>query len=100
MRNKFYLAFAGSLIGLAVAAPASAIVIGNADSNAADYVSLATTPGFTHGSAAYNQAFSSVGQIFGLEGTSLFAGSGVLLQNNWVLTAAHITSGATSLKFY
>ena len=55
----------------------------------ADYINLAN-------SAAYN----SVGQIFGTSSSGGFAASGVIIAQDWVLTAAHVTSGATSLQFY
>ena len=104
MSTKRLPALAIGAIGLCLAAPAGAIVIGNADTSAQDYISLATVAGFTHtdsfGTATYNQAFGSVGQIYGTDSAGGFAASGVLLGNNWVLTAAHVTSGATSLSFY
>lgn len=44
-------------------------------------------------------AYQSVGQILGADASSSFAASAVLLNSNWALTAAHVTSGATSLNF-
>src|SRR5689334_12432727 len=83
------LAIGAAMIGAAILpAPANAIVItsGTADSN---YINLGN-------SSAYN----SVGQIYGADSSGAFAASGVLIAQNWVLTAAHVTSGATSLQFY
>ena len=74
--------------GLAFAGQAGAIVI-NDGTSSADYINLAnTTP------------YNSVGQIFGTSGGGGFAASGVIIAQDWVLTAAHVTSGATSLQFY
>ena len=72
----------------ALASPAAAIVIRNGTSDAS-YTNLA-------GNFAYN----SVGQIYGADSSGAFAASGVLIAQDWVLTAAHVTSGATSLKFF
>ena len=65
--------------------PASAIVIGTGLDQ--DYLNKAL-------------GYTSVGQIYGTDSSGSFAASGVLIASNWVLTAAHVTSGATSLKFY
>src|SRR5262249_32992881 len=105
MSMKRLPALAAGIIGLwCLAAPAGAIVIGNADTNANDYIRLATDPKFkitdSFGSASYNSAFVSVGQIYGTDSAGGFAASGVLIGGGWVLTAAHVTSGATSLSFY
>jgi hypothetical protein len=43
--------------------------------------------------------YPSVGQILGADATSSFAASAVLVSQDWALTAAHVTSGATSLSF-
>jgi V8-like Glu-specific endopeptidase len=91
--------------GLAWTAQAAAMVIGNANSSAKDYISLATVPGFTrtnsYGTAAYNDAFASVGQVYGMTARGrTVAASGVLIASEWVLTAAHVTLGATSLKIW
>jgi hypothetical protein len=43
--------------------------------------------------------YPSVGQIRGTDATSSFAASAVLISQNWALTAAHVTSGASSLTF-
>ena len=43
--------------------------------------------------------YPSVGQILGTDPTSSFAASAVLVSPDWALTAAHVTSGATSLNF-
>jgi hypothetical protein len=43
--------------------------------------------------------YPSVGQILGADPTSSFAASAVLVSPNWALTAAHVTSGATSLSY-
>src|SRR6185436_6300321 len=74
--------------GLAFAGQAGAIVI-NDGTSSVDYINLAnTTP------------YNSVGQIYGTSSSGGFAASGVIIAQDWVLTAAHVTSGATSLQFY
>ncbi len=82
------LAALAALSGIAFAHQASAIVIGNGAFDA-DYINLAN-------STPYN----SVGQIYGTSGSGGFAASGVIVAQDWVLTAAHVTSGASSLQFY
>lgn len=77
------------LIGaLVLAAPAHAIVI-RAGTSDSDYINLASS-----------SLFNSVGQVYGTDTSGAFAASGVLIAEDWVLTAAHVTSGATSLTFY
>ena len=104
MKFKLYAVAAATLLCTVISQPTVAMVIGNADTTTKDYISLATTPGFTHtdsyGTASYNSAFSSVGQIYGTSNSGAFAASGVLIAPDWVLTAAHVTSGATSLTFW
>jgi len=87
MRNKLFLLMVAMMGGVTFAGPAAAIVIsGTSDS---PYINLAnTTP------------YNSVGQIYGTDSSGGFAASGVLIAQNWVLTAAHVTSGALSLNFY
>lgn len=84
---KFFesIAAIGCVIGLAAATPALAGVIGSGDSST--YQDL----------AGY---YPSVGQIYGSDASGSFAASGVVIAPNWVLTAAHVVSGATSLNFY
>jgi len=94
--RRFYAVTAAVIAAAALAHPARAIVIGNADTNAADYISLATDPTFS----GYRPVYGSVGQIYGADNSGTFAASGVLIASQWVLTAAHVTSGTTSLKFY
>jgi hypothetical protein len=43
--------------------------------------------------------YASVGQILGSTADYNFSASGVLIANNWVLTAAHVVDQATSLSF-
>src|SRR5262245_39034650 len=74
--------------GFTLAGPAAAIVIQNGASDSA-YINLGN-------STTYN----SVGQIYGTDSSGGFAASGVLIAQDWVLTAAHVTSGAQSLTFY
>lgn len=45
-------------------------------------------------------SYTSVGQIYGADSGGNFAASGVVIAKNWVLTAAHVVSGASSLSFY
>jgi V8-like Glu-specific endopeptidase len=86
MRSKLLLIMIATMG--AVTGPAEAIVIKDGASDS-DYINLAnTTP------------YSSVGQIYGTNSSGGFAASGVLIGQNWVLTAAHVTSGALSLNFY
>src|SRR3954471_1903895 len=87
MRAKNLAAIA-ALTGIAFAEQAAAIVIGDGGFDS-DYINLAN-------SAPYN----SVGQIFGTSGSGGFAASGVVVAPDWVLTAAHVTAGASSLQFY
>jgi hypothetical protein len=89
MRRAFFATAA--VFALGVAQPASALVIRDTAGSPSDsaYTSLANT-----------YAYSSVGQIYGTDSSGAFAASGVLIAPGWVLTAAHVTSGATSLKFF
>ncbi|MBI3709862.1 MAG: trypsin-like serine protease [Proteobacteria bacterium] len=86
MRNKVLTILGAALAGMTLAAPAGALVIrdGTADSL---YTNLANS-------------YSSVGQIYGTDSQGAFAASGVLIAPGWVLTAGHVTSGATSLTFF
>lgn len=78
------------VLGAAIAAfPASAGVIRHdvADSK---YLTLGANP-----------AFASVGQVFGNTSSYSFLASGVLIStgaDSWVLTAGHVTAGATALS--
>jgi len=83
--KKFAGAAFACATGLVLAAPAEAVVIGSGSDSA--YQAL----------AGY---FPSVGQIYGTDSTGGFAASGVVIASNWVLTAGHVTSGATSLSFF
>src|SRR5262249_53285547 len=87
-RVRFLATIATMVGGLAVAGSAHAIVIQNGASDSA-YINLGN-------SASYN----SVGQIYGTDSSGAFAASGVVIAQNWVLTAAHVTSGAQSLTFF
>jgi len=49
---------------------------------------------------ALASSYTSVGQIYGSDAGGSFAASGVVIDKYWVLTAAHVTSGATALSFY
>ncbi len=80
------LAAAMAMGGLAFAQQAGAIVINDYTPDA-QYINLGNT-------------YRSVGQIFGTGGSGGFAASGVIIGQDWVLTAAHVTSGATSMQFY
>lgn len=73
--------------GLGLATSAQAIVVGSGPDSA--YLALGN-------SAAY----ASVGQIYGTDSSGGFAASGVMIAPGWVLTAGHVTAGATSLKFF
>ena len=86
--NSRILAAVIAVLGVAAAGPASAIVIkaGTSDSS---YINLGNS-----------SVYSGVGQIYGTDSGGGFAASGVLIASDWVLTAAHVTSGATSLKFW
>lgn len=72
-------------MALSVIAPAESAVIGSGDDSLYQ---------------ARGSYFPSVGQIYGTDASGGFAASGVVIAPNWVLTAAHVTSGATSLNFY
>jgi hypothetical protein len=78
-------------VAFIVPQPASALVISDTAGMPSDsaYLSLGNS-----------SAYSSVGQIYGTDSSGVFAASGVLIAPGWVLTAAHVTSGATSLKFF
>jgi Trypsin len=80
-----------AFLAATLAQPASALVISDTAGSPSDsaYISLGNS-----------FAYSSVGQIYGTDSSGSFAASGVLIAQNWVLTAAHVTSGATSLKFF
>jgi len=70
---------------LVAATPAFAGVIGSGNDSA--YRTLASY-------------YSSVGQIQGYDASGEFAASGVVIAPNWILTAGHVVSGATSLNFF
>lgn len=48
---------------------------------------------------AATSSYASVGQFIGTTSGSSFAASGTLIAPNWILTAAHVVDGATSLTF-
>lgn len=80
------LAAAVALSGMAFSHQAGAIVINDYTPDS-QYINLGNT-------------YRSVGQIYGTSGSGGFAASGVIIGQDWVLTAAHVTAGATSMQFY
>ena len=88
MRNRVFASLSVLVATAALSGQAGAIVIGDGTSDSS-YIALGN-------SAAY----SSVGQIYGTTSGGAFAASGVLISSDWVLTAGHVTSGATSLTFF
>jgi hypothetical protein len=68
-----------------LAAPLSAGVVRH-DVSSGVYVDLASE-------------YPSVGQFYATSASGDYYGSGVLIDANWVLTAAHVVDGATSLDF-
>jgi len=68
--------------------PASAGTILHTGANPQAYLDLGAS-----------QVYASVGQIIGADALGSFAASGVLVAPSWVLTAAHVVDGATSLSF-
>jgi hypothetical protein len=88
MRTRpILLAMAGLLVIVVLASTASAITIRD-DKSQSLYLNL--------GSQAI---YGSVGRIDEKAGTSAYIGSGTLIAPNWVLTAGHMVSDATGLKF-
>jgi hypothetical protein len=81
------LAMASLLLVLGLASSASAITIRD-DRSQSLYLNL--------GSQAI---YGSVGRIDETTKSSAYIGSGTLIAQNWVLTAGHMVSGATGLKF-
>jgi len=69
---------------LLAAAPASALTI-RADVSDSNYTSLAA-----------QSPFSSIGEFLWQQSGSDYLASGILINNQWVLTAAHVVSGITS----
>jgi hypothetical protein len=88
VKQKLSTTVLAVISGLTLAGPAAAIVIKNGTSDSY-YLDLANTT-----------AYNSVGQIYGTDSSGAFAASGVLIAPDWVVTAAHVTSGASSLNFY
>ena len=88
MRTRpILLAMAGLLVIVGIASTASAITIRD-DRSQSLYLNL--------GSQAI---YGSVGRIDEKAGSSAYIGSGTLIAPNWVLTAGHMVSDATGLKF-
>jgi hypothetical protein len=88
MRTRpILLAMAGFLVIVGIASTASAITIRD-DRSQSLYLNL--------GSQAI---YGSVGRIDEKAGSSAYIGSGTLIAPNWVLTAGHMVSDATGLKF-
>jgi hypothetical protein len=81
------LAMAALLIVLSLASAASAITIRD-DRSQSQYLNLAS-----------QAIYGSVGRIDEMAGSSAYIGSGTLIAPNWVLTAGHMVSDATGLKF-
>jgi hypothetical protein len=76
----------GCALALCFVAPAQALVIGGGDPGA--YTTLGSY-------------YTSVGQIQGYDTQGgEYAASGVVIAPNWVLTAGHVVSDATSLNFF
>lgn len=80
------------VLGAAIAAfPASAgVILHSPYGDDADYLALGADP-----------AYDSVGQVFGATSSYDFRASGVLIstgEDSWVLTAGHVTAGATALS--
>ncbi|MCX5685109.1 MAG: trypsin-like serine protease [Planctomycetota bacterium] len=82
-----HLAMAALLLVLGLASSASAITIRD-DKSQSLYLNLAS-----------QAIYGSVGRIDEVAGSSAYIGSGTLIAPNWVLTAGHMVSGATGLKF-
>lgn len=77
-----------SAVGVMIAAsPASAIVFNGETGSASEYNALL-------------DGFGSVGQFHTTDGNYRYAGSGVAIANNWVLTAGHVAAGMNSMDFY
>jgi hypothetical protein len=70
---------------LVITSPAAAIVIGSGSEQ--DYFDLAAN-------------YSSVGQVSGTTDGGVYLASGVVVAENWVLTAGHVTYGVTPTRFY
>ncbi len=69
------------------ASPAAAIVVNGTTGSVDQYDALLTN-------------FGSVGQFHTTDGTYRYAGSGVAIADNWVLTAGHVAAGMNSMDFY
>lgn len=82
------LAAVFGLIACATIAPAHAIVLSDGASDA-DSQALANS-----------FAYSSVGQVFYDNGGTAYSASAVMVAPGWLLTAAHVTDGASNLSFY
>ncbi len=48
---------------------------------------------------AASSVYASVGRFSGINASSAFSASGTLIASDWVLTAAHVADGASSLDF-
>jgi hypothetical protein len=83
---KFGFLVAGASLAVGVASSAHAIVIRD-DVADSVYQAIGAAP-----------LYASVGRVIGRNASSGFSGSGTLIGNHYVLTAGHVTSGATSLS--
>jgi hypothetical protein len=81
-------AVAGAIATFILASPASAIVLNGTDLILdSAYRTLADD-------------YGSVGQFHTTDGTYQYAASGVVIADNWVLTAGHVAGGMTSMDFF
>ncbi|MCE5325810.1 MAG: trypsin-like serine protease [Planctomycetaceae bacterium] len=87
MRNPLFAALISAAMICTICSPAFSGTIRD-DRSQSQYLSLGAS-----------SAFASVGMFDYYSGSSHYLASGTLIANNWVLTAAHVTSGTTSMNF-